>query len=317
MRIDGYKLGVALAVLFGVFAALLFLGLPALGAGGDCKTYHNHNGHLPDEYDYGVFIEYRPAVNITSTHSENPRDYGAGRTWDIVKKCKNPVTTTTAPTTTTTAPTTTTTLTEMTTSTVDTTTTTAPTTTTTTPALSSTTMPPTTTTQPGVTTTSEPPASTTTTGPTSTTVPDVSASWSAWAECGGSITVEWGDGVAAVDVYMWFDISLGEAEAGWHQVARYDQPGAYSTPVASRTTFLLIPVTVTGYEVTPMEREVTLEPCQASSTSVPEAPEMPVLEPTDPPGTLPHTGPVPVMAAILVGASLVAGGTALIRWARA
>lgn len=315
-KTDGYKLLAALGALALVFGLLLFAGLPALGAGGDCKTYHNHNGHLPDEYDYGVFIEHRPAVNITSTHSENPRDYGAGRTWDIVKKCKYPVTTTTAPTTTTTAPSettttlgTTTTLPEATTSstTVDTTSSTVSSTTTSVPSLPSTTNPATTTTAPIESTTV----------PDTSTVPDVSADWYANAACyedGGYIDVEFDPTeIPAVDVYMWDPIT---PPADWYHVARWTEPGSYKTSVGSPTVFLLIPVVTTGYTAT--EIGVTVDRCttptsQASSTSVPDAPQTPSTPDLD---ELPYTG-VPVHVWAILGLVALGSGTALVRWTRA
>lgn len=116
-------------IIFIVAALIGSISLVATATEYDCKTYRNHSGHLPDEYDFGIFIEYRPHVKIISEHSENPRDYGAGPRWDKVKKCKYPPTTTTTslpPTTTTT-------------STLPTSTTTVPSTSTTVPPSSTTT----------------------------------------------------------------------------------------------------------------------------------------------------------------------------------
>lgn len=56
---------------------------------------------------------------------------------------------------------------------------------------------------------------------------------------------------------------------------------------------------------------------ESTTTSDPsDPPGSPTDPPNDPPATLPHTGPVGVMSAILVGATLVAGGMSLLRKAR-
>ena len=50
----------------------------------ECRHYTQHSGHLPDQYDYGIFIEHDPAVRIVSTTSEDPAAHGAGNRWDEV-----------------------------------------------------------------------------------------------------------------------------------------------------------------------------------------------------------------------------------------
>ena len=161
------KLGAVLTTLG--LAALLAVPLggvavatdvPPETVGADCNKYQNHSGHLPSQYDFGVFIEFDPAVKVVSQTSENPRDYDAGPRWDVVYKCKylpttttsTIVTTTTVPqtsTTTTVPATTTTTVVETTTTTEqETTTTTVVETTTTTEEVTTTTVTETTTTQP-------------------------------------------------------------------------------------------------------------------------------------------------------------------------
>lgn len=169
---------IALAVIV-LVAMVAFAGTASgLNPPAECKTYHNHSGYLPSQYDFGIFIEKSPAVEIRSTHSENPREYGAGNRWDIVHKCKYQTTTTTSiPTTTTTSVTTTsvpeTTTTTVspttTTSVVETTTTTEPSTTTTTQAPSTTT---TTETSSTTTSTTQPTTSTTVPNETTTTQPE-------------------------------------------------------------------------------------------------------------------------------------------------
>ena len=133
------------ACVFLLVVGFIILGIglaDVAGATGqdDCKRYTDHSGHLPEQYDYGIFIE--DDIEVVSDRSEDPQDYGAGDRWDTVFKCKivesSTTTTTEPPETTTTLP---------------------PTTTTTEPNET------TTTTIPEETTTSSPPDTTTTTRP--------------------------------------------------------------------------------------------------------------------------------------------------------
>ena len=154
-------------ILIGV---LLFVGVGIASAndgGEECRTYRNHSGNVPGQYDVAYFYEsgygWFGPIAVGDGISYPPPE--GRRSWDKVKKCTVTATTTT---TTTVPPTTTT------------TTTVPPTTTTTTtepPATTTTTVPPsttTTTTVPETTTTTVPPTTTTTEPPassTTTTVP--------------------------------------------------------------------------------------------------------------------------------------------------
>lgn len=112
----------------------------------NCQTFQNHGGHIPGSYSFAEFYEDGALVTTVETNGQDtfvdPGQYGAGRTWDVVKKCQGTITTTTTtPTTSTTSPSTTTTIQESTSTTggSTTTSTTQPAVTTTAPTESTTT----------------------------------------------------------------------------------------------------------------------------------------------------------------------------------
>lgn len=122
-----------------IVGVLVFGVMLNAGAQEACTTFQNHSGSVPGSYDYAVFHEDSPLVDLTvETNGQNifvnPQDYGAGNSWDTVQKCHGTITTTTTQdTTTTTGPDTssTTTTSLVTTTSLDATTTTAPSVTTT------------------------------------------------------------------------------------------------------------------------------------------------------------------------------------------
>ena len=152
--------------------AVLTVGFALPAAADNCQVFTNHSGHVPGSYDYAVFHEDDPAVDLTvETDGEDifvdPQQYGAGNSWDMVANARHhhhnhidhdgtTTTTTVGSTTTSTAPTTTTTT----------------------------------------------PATTTTAPPGSTTVP------ATWKPCGprhsdcSVLGAEWGEGIVQVDVWQ-------------------------------------------------------------------------------------------------------------------
>jgi hypothetical protein len=128
--------------------------------------------------------------------------------------------------------------------------------------------------------------------------------------------VEWGDGITAMDVYMWVGIPLGDTAAGWgdRPITTYLEPGTYTTNVNSTTSFLLIPVTSPGYVASPSQIGVYVEDCtpptsQASSTSAPVAPQTPATPDLE---TLPYTG-LPLHIWAIVGLMAMGTGAVLVR----
>ena len=68
-----------------IVAVIMFLALPALGTT-DCDVFENHSGHVPGSYDYAVFTEIDPAVEVTRDTNgqdifEDPAAHGAGDWW--------------------------------------------------------------------------------------------------------------------------------------------------------------------------------------------------------------------------------------------
>lgn len=156
------------------------------------------------------------------------------------------------------------------------------------------------------------PPVTTTTPPTTTTVPEtttlpVGANWSADNTC-DTITVEFGTGIVAVDVH-----EMGEVDAFY----TFTESGTVEAVVGSPTQFHLVPIADGDHTPVPASINVTVEPCDMSTTTVPTTP---TTTPDSPPKPteLPFTGPEHIALGAVVASILVAGGFRLVRgrWGR-
>ena len=233
-----------------LFGAVLFA--PVASATTNCTTFTNHSGHVPGSYSYAEFHEDSPLVDLTvNTNGQDifvdPQQYGAGNSWDIVRKCSG-TTTTTSTTTTTTTPTTTS---------------------------SSTTLPQETTT---TSTTPEEPTTTTTLAG-STTVPGlVETEWSASSDC-SVLVAEWGEGIVQVNLVQ----RLAEGDFDVDAFTFSGEEIGIEGALASEWIFL--PVVETGYVAVPEQISLFTEPCPTSTvsptvvTTLPE--ELPFTEPLE------------------------------------
>lgn len=329
-NVDGYK--VAVAVLVGMML-VLFVGLAAqahsdggtdepwtvamnqesfwenrFGPGTECTKYEDHNGFIPSQYEAAVSkggtqvrVYEDPPAWITGPHKDN----GKHREISWVMKC-DITTTTTSSTSTTEATTTTTEASTTTTSTLP------PTTATTSP---STTVPTPTTTL-GTTTSTSVPTSTSTTTPVPTTTAHTPTEWTAEAVCDPTgIHLDFDPTTMTIDGYFYVE---GIDNDGWRHTFTADTPGTYTTgPTDFTMHWRLVAKPLEGVAAHPAEIRLEVPACEASSTSLPDAPtETPDTTETPDPGTpaaeLPHTGAeTPLLAAL--GLILVASGGYVLR----
>jgi len=144
-------------------------------------------------------------------------------------------------------------------------------TTTTLPEETTTTTPEETTTTVGVTTTTAPTGSSTT-PEVSTTTPVNGTFWFASSEC-QTLTAEWGEGIAQVDVY-WRDPILGEFGPA-DGLVPFTVSGQ-TLEAGADAEFILVPVVITGYVAVPDEIHLFTETCTpGDSTTTLSVPELP------------------------------------------